>query len=72
MGVRQAGMNPYVLTRPFRFLGERALDLSVRERLSPVAEGSDGNVSLHLEFNARLVTALREQKLWPPRTETLE
>ncbi len=29
------------------------------------AEGNDGSVMIHLDFNARLVTALREEKLWP-------
>ncbi len=62
-------MNPYTLTRPFRCLREVQMDRQIRERLNRPAEGSHGNVLLHLDFNARLVTALREEKLWPPKDD---
>ncbi len=65
-------MNPYTLTRPFRHLHDRTLDRQVRERLNQPAEGNDGSVMIHLDFNARLVTALREEKLWPCALEGRE
>ncbi len=65
-------MNQYALTRQFRWLRDEQLDKRVRERLNVQAHGSDGNVMLHLDFNARLVTALREEKLWPCALEGRE
>ncbi len=65
-------MNQYALTRQFRWLRDETLDRRVRERLAVRAEGSNGNVMIHLDFNARLVTALREEKLWPCALEGRE
>lgn len=48
-----------------RNVGPKARDRIVRDQLERPVMGSLDAVIMHLDFNARMVTALREEKLWP-------
>ena len=53
------------LTSAFRKVGPKLRDTRIRELLDAPLSESPGGVTIQLDFNARLVTALREQRLWP-------
>ncbi len=58
-------MNDAAILDGIRELGPRTRDRVIRERLERPVVGSVDAVTLHLDFNARLVSALREERLWP-------
>ncbi len=58
-------MNDDAILEGIRDLRPKERERVIRERLERPVLGSVDSVIMHLDYNARFVSALREERLWP-------